>query len=181
DDIATEMGISKKTIYAHFGNKTELVHDTTSFLFDHITRGIEAICVLEKDPIEELYEIKKLVMLNLKDERSSPQYQLQKYYPQVHGQFKKKHFQTMFNCTKKNLQRGVAQGLYRDDIDMEFIPRMHFLGVNGTKDEALFPPAIFPKVVLVEQALEYHLRSIVTPKGLDTLKKFIKTNQETHA
>jgi len=175
DDIAQEMGISKKTIYAHFNNKTELVSATTMFLFEHITHGIDCICDLEKNPIEELYEIKKLVMLNLKDEKSSPQFQLQKYYPEVHEQFKAKHFDKMYDCTKKNLTRGVDQGLYRDNIDIEFISRIYFQGVNGIKDDLLFPANVFPKAKLMEDYLEYHLRGIVTSDGLAILKKFIKT------
>ena len=53
-------------------------------MFDIISNGIDHICALEKNPIEELYEIKKFVMVNLKNEKSSPQYQLQKYYPKVY-------------------------------------------------------------------------------------------------
>ncbi len=81
DDIANKMGISKKTIYAHYVNKTKLVEDCTMHLFDTISQGIDHICSLGKNPIEELYEIKKFAMVHLKDEKSSPQYQLQKYYP----------------------------------------------------------------------------------------------------
>ncbi|MEL6810134.1 MAG: TetR/AcrR family transcriptional regulator [Bacteroidota bacterium] len=175
DDIAQEMGISKKTIYTHFENKTQLVHDTTMTLFNHITHGIDCICDLNKNPIEELYEIKKFVMLQLKDERSSPQYQLQKYYPEVHETFKDKHFEKMYDCTMKNLQRGVELGLYRENIDIEFVSRIYFVGVNGIKDDHLFPTQNFPKAELFEDYLEYHLRGIITKQGLKTLNKFIKT------
>ena len=175
DDIANEMGISKKTIYAHFDNKTELIKETTLTLFNHITCGIDSICALDKNPIEELYEIKKFVMLQLKNEKSSPQYQLQKYYPEVHAAFKIKHFEKMCDCTMTNLERGVEQGLYRDNIDIEFISRIYFVGVHGIKDDALFPINKFPKVQLFEDFLEYHLRGIVTKTGLKTLNQFIKT------
>lgn len=175
DDIANEMGISKKTIYAHFGNKSELVHDTTMAMFNHITHGIDCICAMNKNPIEELYEIKKFVMLQLKDEKSSPQYQLQKYYPEVHKTFRLKQFDKMYDCTTKNLERGVEMGLYRENIDIEFVSRIYFIGVNGIKDDALFPVHRFPKVRLFEEYLEYHLRGIVTKEGLKILNRFIKT------
>ena len=175
DDIASEMGISKKTIYAHFDNKTDLIKETTLTLFNHITCGIDNICALDKNPIEELYEIKKFVMIQLKNEKSSPQYQLQKYYPEVHATFKIKHFEKMCDCTMANLERGVEQGLYRDNIDIEFVSRIYFVGVHGIKDDSLFPINKFPKVQLFEDFLEYHLRGIVTKTGLKTLNKFIKT------
>ena len=93
DDIANELGISKKTIYVHFPNKTKLVEATTMQVFDTISYGIDCICELDKNPIDEIYEIKKFVMYNLKDEKSSPQYQLQKYYPKTYTKIMKNEFQ----------------------------------------------------------------------------------------
>ena len=175
DDIAQEMGISKKTIYTHFANKTQLIHETTMHIFEFITHGIDCICELNKNPIEELYEIKKFVMLQLKDEKSSPQFQLQKYYPEVHDHFKEKHFEKMHDCTLKNLERGVAQGLYRENLDIDFVSRMYFIGVNGIKDDHIFPQQKFPKAQIMEEYLEYHLRGIVTRDGLQILNQFIKS------
>jgi len=177
DDIATAMGISKKTIYTHFSNKSDLVRETTLSMFNHITQGIDCICELDKNPIEELYEIKKFVMLQLKDEKLSPQYQLQKYYPEVHETFKHKHFEKMQDCTKRNLQRGIEQGLYRDAINIEFVARIYFIGVNGIKDDGMFPITEFPKKALFEEYLEYHLRGIVTKEGQQILNKFINNKQ----
>lgn len=175
DDIANELAISKKTIYSHFNNKAELVHEVTMNLFETISCGIDHICDLQKNPIEELYEIKKLVMLHLKNEQSSPQYQLQKYYPEISESLKKKHFEKMSECTLRNLKRGIEMGLYRENISVDFVSRIYFIGVNGIKDDILFPLETFPKVSLFEEYLEYHLRGIVTKQGLNTLNKFIKT------
>lgn len=175
DDIANDLAISKKTIYTHFKNKTELVHEVTMSLFETISHGIDCICDLQKNPIEELYEIKRLVMVHLKNERSSPQYQLQKYYPEISAALKKKHYEKMSECTLRNLKRGVELGLYRENLNIDFVSRIYFIGVNGIKDENLFPAENFPKVQLFEDFLEYHLRGIVTKEGLQTLNKFIKT------
>ena len=67
DDIANKLGISKKTIYLHFENKTKLVEATTMYLFECISEGINDICALEKNPIEENYSIKQIIMEHLKD------------------------------------------------------------------------------------------------------------------
>ena len=60
DDIAVNTGISKKTIYAHFNNKLELVENVTAYKFDLIRRGIALIHEQQQNPITELFEIKKL-------------------------------------------------------------------------------------------------------------------------
>jgi len=177
DDIASEMGISKKTIYTHFSNKTTLVNEVTTSLFYVISEGIDLICAAEKNSIEELYEIKRFVMEHLKDEKSSPQYQLQKYYPKIYATLKKKQYDVMQNCVKDNLTRGVNSGVYRDTIHIEFVSRIYFNGIIGIKDNELFPLKEFPMNTLIEYFLEYHIRGICTPKGLETLNKFITTNQ----
>jgi hypothetical protein len=173
DDIATAMGISKKTIYTHFKNKTDLVKESTLAMFHVISHGIDCISDQDKNPIEELYEIKKFVMMHLKDEKSSPQYQLQKYYPEISNTLKELQFDTMQECTLKNLRKGVEQGWYRDNLDIEFVSRIYFIGVNGIKDDNLFPNQNFPKAKLMEDYLEYHLRGIVTKNGELTLNNFI--------
>ncbi|MCB0433144.1 MAG: TetR/AcrR family transcriptional regulator, partial [Mangrovimonas sp.] len=55
DDIANTMGISKKTIYQYYENKNKLVEATTMYVFENISHGIDCICEIEKNPIEEVY------------------------------------------------------------------------------------------------------------------------------
>lgn len=177
DDIAQEMGISKKTIYVHFANKTKLVEAVTFELFETICSGIDGICEASENPIEELYDIKMFVMQHLKSERTSPQYQLKKYYPQIYDAIKLKQFEKMHVSVKESLQKGVDTKLFRANIDVDFISRMYFNGMTGIKDDAIFPQKIFTIEYLMESYLEYHLRAIVTENGLAILNKFITSNQ----
>lgn len=177
DDIASALGVSKKTIYQHFDNKTKLIEATTLNLFEIISCGIDHICSLEKNPIEEIYSIKQFIMEHLKDEKSSPQYQLQKYYPSIYKTIKAKQFEVMQSCVTNNLKRGVKQGLYRESINVEFISRIYFNSMLAIKDKDLFPLKKFSMNTLMSHFLEYHLRGICTPNGLETLNKFITSNQ----
>jgi len=177
DDIAGEMGISKKTIYTHFKNKTELVEAVTFSLFDTICDGIDYICDSSNNPIEELYDIKMFVMKHLKNERTSPQHQLKKYYPQIHEVLRMKQFEKMHDSVQESLQKGIDTGLFRPNIDVGFISRMYFNGMTGIKDETIFPRSKFSSEYLMESYLEYHLRAIVTEKGLTILNQFINVNQ----
>ncbi|MEP3838360.1 MAG: TetR/AcrR family transcriptional regulator [Algibacter sp.] len=177
DDIAQEMGISKKTIYVHFQNKTKLIEAVTFEVFENICEGIDGICNTSVNPIEELYDIKMFVMQHLKDEKVSPQYQLKKYYPKIYEVLKFKQFEKMQECVKTSLQKGIDTQLFRPNIDVEFISRMYFNGMLGIKDEQLFPANKFEMNYLMESYLEYHLRAIVTEKGILILNKFITSNQ----
>jgi len=175
DDIAGKMGISKKTIYSHFSTKTKLVEASTFYIISNLSCGIESIYDKGMNPIAELFEIKKFAMKNLKDEKSSPQYQLKKYYPKVFSSVQKTHLQIMEGSVKSNLQRGIENGLYRENLPIDFISKIYFVGMMGIKDDYHFPIDNYSSHELIECFLEYHLRAIVTQEGLKTLNKYIKS------
>lgn len=170
DDIAKSSGVSKKTIYAHFSNKTDLVGAVTDLLFETVCVGIDLIHEQQQNPIIELFEIKKFVLGHLKDEKSSPQYQLQKYYPKIYTTLKQKQFEEMQELIKENLDKGINQGLYRDSVDIDFIARIYFHGMIGIKDKDLFPLQNYSMNTLMNYYLEYHLRGICTQKGIQELE-----------
>jgi AcrR family transcriptional regulator len=177
DDIANEMGISKKTIYQHFENKNDLVEAVTSNLFETISCGIDDICTLGKNPIEELFVIKEFVMKNLKNESASPIHQLQKYYPKIHKTLMGKQFDKMGDCVVENLNKGIAQGLFRTNLNVELIARFYFGGMNSLKDATLFDPEKFSVKEVQESYLEYHLRAIATAQGISVLEQLLSSNK----
>ena len=176
DDIARELSMSKKTIYSCFENKTALVRSVTESIYGIVIRGIDSICQKQLNPIDELYEIKKFVSLQLNDEKSSPQFQLQKYYPEIFEQIQGNNFELIHGITINNLKRGIDQGLYRDNVNVEFVARIYFIGMTGIKDDTIFPITEFQKIRLIESYLDYHLRGIVTKKGLALLNKYTDQN-----
>ena len=178
DDIAMNLGISKKTIYEHFSTKTVLVAAVADHVFEIISQGIDEIREMDKDPIEEMYVIKKFVMGRLKGEKASPIFQLQKYYPAIFNTIKQKQLEKMQECMAQNLQKGMAKNLYRNNLNVDFVARIYFLGMNGIKDETIFPRREFSSKEITEEFLSYHLRGIVTPKGLEKLTEIIEKSDE---
>ncbi|WP_424493026.1 TetR/AcrR family transcriptional regulator [Salinimicrobium sp. GXAS 041] len=176
DEIAADLGISKKTIYTHFSTKIKLIEATTYHVYENMEKGIKEIGNRDLNAIEEHYVIKDFALSCLKDENSSPQFQLQKYYPKIYSEINKKQKSLMENMLRKNLERGMKQGFYREDIPVNFLCRIYFIQMLGIKDRELFPETEFSTSQLVENQLEYHLRAIVTEKGLETLKSYIHNN-----
>jgi hypothetical protein len=168
------MGISKKTIYTHFKNKSVLVKASTEILFLRICSGIDGVRKENQNPIVELYSIKQYVMKHMKNQNSSAQFQLQKYYPAVFAEMRSKQYDYMQDCVVENLNKGLKMGLYRENLDVEFASRIYFLGMVGIKDNDMFPAKQFPMITLMEKYLEYHLRGIVTQKGLKKLTETIE-------
>lgn len=170
DDIAAELAISKKTIYQHFSNKTDLVEASTLVLFRKISDGIDLIRTERHNPIEEFFIIRSYLAVIIRDESLAPLYQLQKFFPQIHKNLRKYQFEKMHDCMNENLERGLRDGYYRPDINVDFISRIYFSGMTGIKDGDVFPEVLYHFNNLTRQFLEYHLRAIVTDKGLTVLK-----------
>lgn len=176
DEIASQLGMSKKTVYAHFSTKTKLIEATTHYVFDEISSGINQIRNKQDNPIEEHFVIKNFALRHLKDEKSSPQHQLQKYYPRIFAVIKDKQQKLLEDFLKENMERGIREGYYRKEIPVPFISRLYFVETLGLKDRDLFPENEFSISGIIDQHLEYHLRAIVTEKGLTTLKNLLKNN-----
>lgn len=174
DDLSQNMGISKKTIYQFFENKNELVHEASLFVYEKISAGIDAICDLDNNAIEELIHIKDFVMTALNDEKSPALYQLSKFYPETFKFIRKLEFEKMQSCVVRNLLNGISEGLYRQDLNIPFITRIYFQGVFAIKDIEVFPHAEFNSQAVQDLYLDYHLRSLVTPKGLKLLEEKLK-------
>lgn len=174
DDIASSLGISKKTLYTHFPRKAELVKATAFHVFDQISAGVSEIKLQQQDPIDELYAIKDFVLAQLNNQKTSPQYQLKKYYPKISAMLRKKQLELMQDLIEKNLNRGIMAGLYRRELDIDFITRIYFIGIIGIKDRDLFFEDRYAIDELMEKHLEYHFRAIITPQGLKSLQKRLK-------
>jgi len=176
DDLAVSMGISKKTLYIHFENKHQLVSVVANSIFEKVTQDIIDIKRKAANPIVELHHVKMEAMKYIRNEKSSPIYQLQKYYPKIYDELRRKEYQYLGEMVKTSLQLGVDSGLFRNEIDVEFISRLYLNGMRGIRDIEMFPIEKFKIETLFENYLDYHLRALVTQKGLKTLIDFKSTS-----
>ena len=173
DDLASEMSMSKKTIYTYFKTKNELVKASTEFIFNSISTGIDKIKEQCLNPIKELFTINDFVFKHLKNESSSPEYQLLKYYPKIHSALNHKKFHIVHKCIVDGLEKGKKIGMFRTDIDPEIISRFYFFSISQIRDKELFPEEVFTPYKIIKSYLDYHIRGIATPKGIEFLEQNI--------
>ena len=174
DDIALKMSISKKTIYTHFPTKEKLVETSVMQHFNFVIDKILNIARHSKDPIIELYQIKKEALNHLSNEENSPVYQLQKYYRHIYEKLKQKEIEALGGMFSNSIQKGIKTELFRSEIDINFVTRIFFNGIRGIKDIELFPSSEFKIDQLLINFSEYHLRAICTPKGVEKLDYYKK-------
>lgn len=168
DDIAGEMCISKKTIYKYFCNKELLIKEATAMVHTAIHQSIDAIVEKNYNAIEENFEIRKMFKEMFKSGEASPAYQLKKHYPEIYETVMSREINECNSVFKNNIQKGIQEGLYRKDIQVEAYVEFYYtliFSINGnvsSEKEA-------KKLEL--QALEYHTRAMATPSGIIELEK----------
>ena len=174
DDIAIKMGVSKKTIYAHFPKKVTLVETSVFMHFNNVFEKILNISKHSKDPIIGLYQIKKEALKHLSNEKNSPVYQLQKYYSSIYNKLQQMEFNTLGGMFSESLKKGIEMGLFRSEININFVTRIFFNGIRGINDVQLFPMEEYRIDQLLINFSEYHLRAICTPAGVEKLNIYKK-------
>ena len=109
DDIANKMGISKKTIYSHFSNKTELVSSTINYIFEEVAKEAEIIYGSQENPVLEFFLIRDYITATLAKQNPIARYQLEKFYPDIFREIQLKQLELMIRCITENINRGKAR------------------------------------------------------------------------
>jgi len=168
DDIAGEMCISKKTIYKYFCNKEILIEETTQAIHKEIHQIIDNIIVKNHNAIQENFEIRKMFKEMFKSSDNSPIYQLRKHYPEIYEKVMEREISECNNLFQQNIEKGIAQGLYRKNINIQSYTKFYYSLVFSIK-ESTSSEQESQKIEL--EILEYHTRAMATPEGLIELEK----------
>lgn len=171
DDIASELGISKKTIYKYFSNKVELVDASTILVQQTIDNAIKQIQEQNYNAIEENFTIKTVFKNMFKKAKTSPMFQLKKYYPKTYAKLMEAEICSFSDCVMNNLTKGIKNKLYRDTIDKEMVMKFYFTLVFGAYENEMFSHQMKDIIKTELKILEYHTRAIATPKGIQILEQ----------
>ena len=170
DDISRELGISKKTLYQMVDNKDDLVRRV---LQNHISRE-KSQCMLAaseaSDAIEEILIVIESNSFELAQMKANVLFDLQKYHRDGWKLVRDFHYNFVMQTVRENLERGRAEGLYRDDFNPEILAKLHLVTVFQLFDEEVFPISSFSKAEVFREYMMHYLHGIVSEKGLALLK-----------
>lgn len=181
DDVARELGISKKTIYQYVTDKDDLVG---KFVGNEITMRQEEICKCFNtgfNAIEELFELSIFMNKLIRDQNPATDHDLKKYYPHHYQKMVNVRRERIFNYIFQNLNKGKEEGLYRPEIDSEIISKLYLSRVETIHLNDLFTVEEFTSMRLFIELLNYHIRGIATEKGIDVLNKKLMETELNHS
>jgi len=174
DDVARDLGISKKTLYKYVTDKDDLVG---KFIDYEIEIRQEEICKCFKkgsNAIEELFEISIIMNKMIRKQNPATEHDLQKYYPHHYQKIIKARREGIYKYILLNLKKGQDEGLYRLDMDNETIAKLYLYRSESIHSNDLFSVEEFTSTKLFTELLNYHIRGIATEKGIIVLERKIK-------
>lgn len=179
DDIAGVLGISKKTIYQYFADKEELVGAVIQFEVGQS----ESQCNLDKstaaNAIDEMFRAMEMAEQMFRTMNPAVLFDLKKYHPSAYGKLEKHKNDYIFNIIRNNLERGIQEGLYRSEINIDVIARFRIDSMLLPIDPAFLQKQKVGLAEIEHQIIEHYLFGIVTLKGYKLVLKYQQKRKKT--
>jgi AcrR family transcriptional regulator len=172
DEIALKTGMSKKTIYQSFENKDELVE---AVLGEHLNKN----CLLcggnknaAQNAVHEIILNMEAVQELMGEMNPTIFYDLEKYH---HASFMKLYQHKnnfMFKTVKENLEWGIKDGLYREDLNVDVMTKIRLETMFLPFNQDVFPYGKYNLADVERQTLEHYLYGIATLKAHKLIDKY---------
>lgn len=166
DDISRNLGISKKTLYQYFRSKEDLIMK----LFEYDDAKWEAefskVHIEQLNAIDILFYASSMVAKQMNQLNPKLKFELRKYYEPIFNQFFNRKRSQIFDHISKNMQKGISEGLYRSDVNIELTAGLYVKNLVDmhNQDFCFVENITFEQIF--EVMFETHIRAISTAEGI---------------
>lgn len=177
DDIATALGMSKKTLYLHFADKEELVGACFSQVMEHNRHQCLEYQKKAENPIHEIFLAFDMTQEMFANMNPVVIYEMEKYHPSAYKKFQEFKYGFLYKVIADNLERGIREELYRPDVDVDVITRYRIESVMLPFNATIFPNNRTHLIHIEQQLFEHFLYGLATTKGQKLIQKY-KTQRQ---
>lgn len=172
DDIARELGISKKTIYLYVKDKNDLVTKVLLHTSNRFHTHISGIQQQGLNAIEEMYAIAQYISVEVTKFHPSLQYDLAKYYPEACRIMDQGKQVEVVKQVADNMEKGIREGLYREDLNVPLLSKLYVVRFDQAMgEEQARLSERYSMADINWELFRYHIRGIASKKGMDYLEK----------
>lgn len=172
DDIAAQLGMSKKTLYQYFVDKEELVGACFSIVMEQHRSQCTADQKRADNPIHEIFLALDMTQEVFAEMNPSVLYDMEKYHPAAFKKFHEFKYAFLYGVIKSNLERGVQDDLYRAEIDVDVLARLRIESVMLPFNTDIFPNNRTQLIHIEQQLFEHFLYGLATAKGQKLIQKY---------
>ncbi len=174
DEIASQLGVSKKTIYHSFSDKNELVDAVIVDMLDYNMECCQSDQKKSQNAIHEVYLVMEMLQTMFENLNPSILFDMERNHPATFEKFRQHKYKYLFQVVKDNIERGKKEELYRPEINTDVVAKIRLETMLLPFNEDIFPKNKYSLVFLEQQLIEYHLFGLVTLKGYKLITKYQK-------
>ncbi|MFA9198571.1 MAG: TetR/AcrR family transcriptional regulator [Aquirufa sp.] len=166
DSIATELGISKKTIYQHFPDKDSMVYEVVKGFIEQDVAKWAELDRLYSNVIEKMFKSFEMTKDLLTQMNPRLLFEIQKYFLKAFQLFTEHGEKCIHENLIADFKKGAQFGYFRNDIDLELLARLRMAEVNLAFNPDFYPNNKLPLFETQLVMLDIFMRGILTEKGL---------------
>jgi AcrR family transcriptional regulator len=170
DDLAEEVGVSKKTLYVIVPSKAFLID---AVIENHIRlekTAMLAITAQHHNALDQMRAISEYVILMFQQVPAQALWELKTYYRKTWLKIQALHGKQIYDIIHTNLLLGQEQGLYKSDLNPDIISKLYLVKAMSLIDEEIFPHRHYSRRELIQNHLSYHLAGILSEDGVQKFK-----------
>lgn len=177
DEVSRQLGISKKTLYLFVDNKKDLVKKMMEYHIECEQCLIEEVFVDGENAIDEMMSMSKEVSSQMKEMHPSVLFDMKKYHPEAFQILVNHKDQFVRKCIHKNLENGIKQGLYRENLNPVIVTQFYLSMISSIMNSENDSDTVFNFQEIHSEMMRYHIRGVASSKGREYLKqKFSQDN-----
>jgi TetR/AcrR family transcriptional regulator, cholesterol catabolism regulator len=177
DDIASQLGISKKTIYQYFADKEELVHS----VIDQKIKESQGDCTCSisdaENAIHEQFLVQDKFLEHLSELNPVALHDMEKFHPSAYEKFSRHRNTFIREMVEKNLRTGIGEGLYRPGLRTDILSKFRvdsiYLGLSAD-----FMGSAFGLAELHQELFVHYLFGIASPEGNKLIHRYLLERQK---
>jgi len=177
DDIARDLGMSKKTIYQFYKEKDDLVNQLCEVEIHAQEKLFDGLSKNAKDPIHEIMLISTTMREMMQGINPIFFLDLQKFYPIAFKRFQKFKEECAYKDIVSNIKKGIEMGVYRADLDVEFTARYRLTQLDLLMFGNYFTYEKVSFTMVSELLLEMFVYGICTVKGHKLINNYKKITE----
>ena len=174
DDIAKDLGISKRTIYQHFPDKEAIVILVVKQELETQQCQMDKMDEDKLNPIAQMIQGADYMRISLAHMNPVVFHDLKKYHPLAWEMFHQYKHEYIIKEIRENLVEGVEAGLYRKEINVDMLSILRVEQVLMAFDPTVFPADRFNMMNIQMEFVKHFLHGILTPRGLEYYTKYIE-------
>ena len=177
NDIANELGISKKTLYEYYTDKSDIVEKAITLMFERLNTQYLEVKQKRLDAISTLFQLYEKVSELLSSTSPILKYDLQKYYPALSRKLWSQFNGIIYNMHVENIEQGKQEGVYRD-VDADVVARLLVLQCQLNPLEVFSKEEVYSGKVCIEIFL-LHIYGICNERGYAKVGNMLKENSNS--